>query len=112
MKNYDAGGELLQEGLKVKGLAVGSFIDFLDESEDELILDIKSEGASSEKDISCIGSSLTRIGIEREEGVQFRNAFGAEHWVLGTDVLGKHCLEFLLLDLTLGHYGSGCENKI
>lgn len=64
MKKYDAVGELLQEGLEVKGLTVGGVIDFLDESVDEFILGIKSESAGSEKDISCIGSSLTRIGIE------------------------------------------------
>ena len=112
IKKYDAGGELLQEGLEVEGLAVGGVVDLLDEPEDELVFGIESEGAGSEKDISCISSSLAGIGIEGEEGVQFGNAVGAEHWVLGTDVLGKHCLQLFLLDLTLGHYGSGCENKI
>lgn len=107
MQKYDAVGELLEEGLEVEGLAVGGLVDFLDESEDKLVLGIKSESASSEEDISGISSSLARIGIEGEEGVQFGNAFGTEHWVLGADVLGKHCLELLLLDLTLGHYGSG-----
>lgn len=106
-KKYDAVGELLEEGLEVESLAIGGVVDFLDEPEDEFVLGIKSEGAGSEKDISCISSSLARIGIEREEGVQFGNAIGAEHWILGTDVLGKHCLELLLLNLTLGHYGSG-----
>lgn len=69
MKKYDAVGELLEEGLEVESLAVGCVVDFLDEPEDEFIFGIKSEGASSEKDISCISSPLARIGIEGEEGV-------------------------------------------
>jgi hypothetical protein len=96
-------GEFLQELFEVKGGAVGAVVDFLEEAEDELVLGVESERAGGEEDLADIGPALTGVCVEGEEGMQFGDALGSEDGVLGSDVLGQHGLEFLLLDFSLRH---------
>jgi hypothetical protein len=85
---------------------VSGVVDLLDQPEDQLVFGIESESTGSEKDFSDIGSSLARISVEVEEGLELSNALSAEDRILGADVLGKDCFELFLLDLFLGHDGS------
>lgn len=101
MERYDLGGKFLEESLEVKGVAVGRIMDFLQQPEDELVFLIETKGASSEQEFSDIGSSLSRVGVEREESVELSNSIWGEYCVFGANVLGKHCLQLLLLDIPL-----------
>lgn len=82
---------------------MGPVVDLLEESEDELVFVVESEGAGGDEEFADIGPSLAGIGVEGEEGVQFLDAVGGEDGVLGSDVLGEDCLELLLLGFALGH---------
>jgi hypothetical protein len=97
---------------EVEGVAVGAVIDLLEESEDELVFEVESEGASGDEEFADIGSSLPGIDVKGEEGVQFLNGFGGEDGVLGSDVLGEDGLELLLLGFALGHLDLLVKNKI
>ena len=78
-------------------------MDLLDESKDELVFGVESEGGGGEENISDIRPSLPGVSVEREDCVEFSDVVGAEHWVFSADVLGKDSLQLLLLDLSLGH---------
>lgn len=55
---------------------------FVNESEDVFIFGVKAEGGGSEEDISDICSSLTGVGIERKDCVEFSDVFCTEDRIL------------------------------
>lgn len=67
------------------------------------MLGVKAEGGGGDEEISNVGSSLAGVGIEGEESVQLSDVFRGEHGILEGDVLAEDSLEFLFLDLLLGH---------
>ena len=82
------------------------------QSENELVLGIKSEGLGGLEEFSHICSSLPRIDIEGKEGVQFDDVLRGEDCVLGDEVLTEHSLEFLCLDFSLRHVDISKYNKL
>ena len=67
------------------------------------MLGIKSESLGSLEKFSHISSSLSGIGIEGEECVQFCDVFGGKDSIFSGDVLTEHSLKFLCLDFSLRH---------
>lgn len=100
---YDSGGQLLKEAFEVQGVTSSVIVDFLDQSEDELVLGVKAEGRGSQEDISHICSPLAWVSIEGEDSMQFSNMLSAENWIFGSNIFGQHSLQFLLLDLLPAH---------
>ena len=100
---YDSGCQLLEELLEVKGSSVSSIMDFVKKSEDELVFGIETKSTCSHEDVSDIGSSLSGISIEGEEGMKLSDVFRWEDGVFGGYILGKDGFEFFLLDFSFGH---------
>lgn len=91
---------------------MSAVIDFLEESEDELVFMVESEGAGSDEQFANISSSLPGISVKGEEGVQFLNVLSGEDGILASDILGEDCFELLLLGFALGHLDLLVKNKI
>ncbi len=74
-------------------------LNFLEKSEDDFIFSIETESGGSDEKLSYIGSSLTRVGIKREERVKFGDLLRWEDWIFGSDVFAKDCFEFFIEDI-------------
>lgn len=91
---------------------MSSLVDVVENSEDELVLGVKTKGGGSEEEVSDIGSSLAGISVEGEQSVELSDAIGGENGVLGADVLGEDGLELFLLNFFSAHLDSMRRNKI
>ena len=101
IKNYDSGGECFKEFLKVESISWVS--DFLEDSEDDLVVVVKPKGAGSHENVLDIDSSLPGIGVEWEKGVDFGDGIGSEDGVFSGDILGEDGLKVFGLDFLFGH---------
>ena len=73
---YDSVCELSQELFEVKRSTVGSIVDVLNDSEDDVVFLIEPESGGSDKEVSDISSSLSGIGVEGEQSVKFGDMLG------------------------------------
>ena len=55
------------------------------------------------EEVSAIGSSLSGVSVEGEEGVEFGDVFGEEYGVLGGDVFCEDGFELFFLDFLFAH---------
>lgn len=62
---------------------MSGILDLLEESENEFVFVVESEGACGHEEIANICSSLSGVSVKREECVEFGDVLGGEDWVLG-----------------------------
>lgn len=58
-------------------------MNFLEETEHELVLGVQSEDVGSHEQISNIGSPLPGVSVEGEQGVELGDVLGREDGVFG-----------------------------
>ena len=80
---------------------MSGIVNIREESEDDFVFGIKSEGLGGLEEISAISSSLSGVSVKGEESVELSDVFWCEDGVLGGDVFSKDGLEFFGLDFFL-----------
>ena len=103
IKNYDSGSQSLQELFEVYCIT-WALSNFVEDSEDDVILGIKSKSSGGQEKISDINSSLSGISIEWEQSVDFGDGVRGEDGVFSGDILGEDSLEVFGLNLSSAHW--------
>jgi hypothetical protein len=102
-ERYDSAGKFLEEPFEIQSVSVSAVVNFVEKSDDNLVFWVKAQGGGGEQNVSNISSSLTRIGVKRENCVDFGDVVGWEDRIFWSDVLGEDGFEILLCDLFLWH---------
>lgn len=67
----------------------------------KLVLGVEAESGGSDEEVADIGTTLTRVCVDGEEGVELLDGLSGEDRVLGANVLGEDGSQLLLLDFLL-----------
>lgn len=74
-RRSESGGKFSQESFEVKSLSLSGIVNIRDESEDDFVFGVKSEGLSGLEEISAISSSLSGVSVKGEESVELSDVF-------------------------------------
>ena len=100
---YDFVVQCFDELFEVDCISSGGVSNFLNNSEDEWILDIKAKNLSGHEDISDIDLSLPGVSVEGEELMELVEMVLTEEWVFSANVLGHDLIEVFLECLSSCH---------
>ena len=103
IKNYDSGSQGFQEFFEIQSVTwvIGNFVKG---SEDNVVFLVEAQSFGGHEDVLDINSSLSRVGIKWEEGVDFSNTVVGEDGVLSDNILGEDSLEIFGLNLFSAHW--------
>ncbi len=81
-------------------------INFYKSSVNELVFLLKAKCSGSHEDISDLNSSLSGIGVKREQCVELFDDFLVKDRVLVSDWFGHDGLKIFLVDLSSGQHST------